>query len=41
LNFRGIEEAEGKSDPIRRPAVLTNPDSKELRETESPGAYLA
>ena len=30
------EEAERKSDPIERPAVSTNPDPRELPDTEPP-----
>jgi hypothetical protein len=31
-----LEEAEGEGYPIGRPAVSTNPDPKELLETELP-----
>ena len=36
MNWGKIEEAEGESNYIGRPTVSTNPDPRELPETEPP-----
>ena len=36
MNLGRTDEAEGEQDPIGKPAVSTNPDPRELPETEPP-----